>query len=173
MAELKNAGLGEYAATLIALAGAMRNISEKPRKKQRLNNPERAAEYCMQLLRPHRYEVMYLVSLDSGLKPIHEDMVSSGTIDQSTVYPRIIAECALRHAAAYAMLCHNHPSGNPAPSNEDIAMTKMIFSALSGIGIQLYDHIIVGDERAYSMARNVYIPSDINNNNQGTEDMST
>ena len=106
VAELKNAGLGEYAATLIALAGAMRNISEKPRKKQRLNNPERAAEYCMQLLRPHRYEVMYLVSLDSGLKPIHEDMVSSGTIDQSTVYPRIIAECALRHAAAYAMLCH-------------------------------------------------------------------
>ena len=85
VAELKNAGLGEYAATLIALAGAMRNISEKPRKKQRLNNPERAAEYCMQLLRPHRYEVMYLVSLDSGLKPIHEDMVSSGTIDQSTV----------------------------------------------------------------------------------------
>ena len=173
VAELKNAGLGEYAATLIALAGAMRNISEKPRKKQRLNNPEKAAEYCMQLLRPHRYEVMYLVSLDSGLKPIHEDMVSSGTIDQSTVYPRIIAECALRHAAAYAMLCHNHPSGNPAPSNEDIAMTKMIFSALSGIGIQLYDHIIVGDERAYSMARNVYIPSDINNNNQGTEDKST
>lgn len=52
-------------------------------------------------------------------------------------------------------------------------MTKMIFSALSGIGIQLYDHIIVGDERAYSMARNVYIPSDINNNNQGTEDKST
>ena len=98
--ELAAVCLGEYAATLIVLAGAMRNISEKPRKKQRLNNPERAAEYCMQLLRPHRYEVMYLVSLDSGLKPIHEDMVSSGTIDQSTVYPRIIAECALRQAAA-------------------------------------------------------------------------
>ena len=146
VAELKNAGLGEYAATLIALAGAMRNISEKPRKKQRRNEAERA-------------------SLD--------DRRRSGTIDQSAVYPRIIAECALRHAAAYAMLCHNHPSGNPAPSNEDIAMTKMIFSALSGIGIQLYDHIIVGDERAYSMARNVYIPSDINNNNQGTEDKST
>ena len=158
-AELKNIdGVGESAATLIALAGAMRNVSERPRRKQRLTNPQKAAEYCMELLKEHKYEMMYLVSLDSGMRPLHDDVVSSGTIDQSTVYPRIIAECALRHAAAYAMLCHNHPSGNPRPSDGDVALTKAMFGVLEGIGIQLYDHIIVGDEGAYSMARDVYIP---------------
>jgi DNA repair protein RadC len=173
IAELKSVdGIGENAAVLISLAGAMRGISEKPRKKQRLDNPEKAANYCARLLKPHKYEAMYLVSLDSGLKPVHEDLVSSGTIDQSTVYPRIIAECALRHAAAYAMLCHNHPSGNSSPSGEDIAMTKTIFSALSGIGIQLYDHIIVGESSAYSMARGVSVPLNEERNCEETEEIS-
>ena len=124
-------------------------------------------------IRNHTEERVYCIAMNTKNEIIGFSQIAQGNINNCNFDVKGLFKTILLCNASKFILIHNHPSGNPAPSNEDIAMTKMIFSALSGIGIQLYDHIIVGDERAYSMARNVYIPSDINNNNQGTEDKST
>ena len=156
-------GIGENAAILISVCGAMRNIREKPKKRPRLGTPQASCKYCIELLRTQRYETTYAISLDSGMRPLHADVVSTGTIDQNMIYPRLVVECALRHGAANVILCHNHPSGNPGASPGAVNATKAVCEALASIGIRLHDHIIVAGEHAYSMARDIYVPPELEN----------
>ncbi len=74
-----------------------------------------------------------------------------GTINYSVVNPREILRIALQCDAAQIVILHNHPSGNPIPSGEDIKMTKRLYEASDLIGIPLVDHIIIGDNRYISL----------------------
>ena len=83
-----------------------------------------------------------------------EQYISRGTVDASVITPREILIEALKAQAVNLILLHNHPSGNPSPSREDICLTERIRQAAEMIGMHLIDHIVIGDQTYYSFVEN-------------------
>jgi DNA repair protein RadC len=158
---MKLDGIGENAAVLLSLAGSLRSLpAAQTGRRIAIATPEEAARYCETLFAGKgKYEAAYCVCLDKRRRVIHYDLLSMGTLTENVIYPRLVVEFALRHGANSVILTHNHPSGNPAPSRADLASTKSVCEALSGIGITLHDHIIVGAEGNFSMLRNMLLPT--------------
>jgi DNA repair protein RadC len=90
-------------------------------------------------------ERFMVIFLDSQLKIISTEIVASGTIASSAVYPREIIKKVLQHEAAHIIVGHNHPSGETLPSSSDRAVTKKLQTALAALDIDMLDHVIVGD----------------------------
>ncbi len=114
-------------------------------------DPSAVARYYMEAMRHQEQEILILAMLNSKGRLIRDMVISKGTVRASLISPREIFIEAMRHQAVSILLLHNHPSGVPDPSREDIALTKRIRSAGEMIGIELLDHIIIGDCRAVSM----------------------
>lgn len=108
-------------------------------------SPATIAEYYMEDLRHESQEIMKLVMINSKGKLIGENEVSKGTVNASVITPREIFIEALQRQAVAVVAMHNHPSGDPTPSSEDILLTKRIEEAGSIIGVELLDHIIIGN----------------------------
>jgi len=94
-------------------------------------------------IRDNKKEHFVVFFLDSRNQEIKRDIVSVGTLDASIIHPREVFEPAIRHLAAQVIIAHNHPSGDPEPSVEDVAITKKLTEAGKLLGIELLDHIIV------------------------------
>ena len=88
---------------------------------------------------------------------IADEVMATGTIDQTPVYPREIVKKALFHEAGAIILVHNHPSGNPKPSNSDIDLTTRIINACNTISVSVHDHVIIGGNEYYSFKSNMLI----------------
>lgn len=114
-------------------------------------NPTSVAKYYMEELRHQEQEVLMLAMLNSKGRLLKDQIISKGTVRSSLISPREIFIEAVRNQAVTILLLHNHPSGIPDPSNEDIALTKRIKEAGTMLGIELLDHIIIGDCQAVSM----------------------
>jgi DNA repair protein RadC len=114
-------------------------------------DPVSVARYYMEELRHQEQEILMLVMLNSKGRLIRDMVISKGTVRASLISPREIFIEAVRHQAVSIILLHNHPSGIPDPSREDILLTERIRDAGSLIGIELLDHIIIGDCQAVSM----------------------
>lgn len=110
------------------------------------------AEYYMEDLRHHQQEYMKLLMLNTKARLIGETDISKGTVNASLVSPRELFIEALQKNAVSIILLHNHPSGDPTPSKEDILITKRIKEAGNLIGIELLDHIIIGNNCYTSLA---------------------
>jgi len=80
------------------------------------------------------------------------DTLFEGTLSASSVYPREVIRAALQHHAAALIFAHNHPSGEPQPSNEDLAVTRQLVFAGRLMGITVHEHLIIGENRYYSFA---------------------
>jgi DNA repair protein RadC len=103
-------------------------------------------------LRNLKKEVVKVVLLNPKLKAIKDINISEGTLNASIVHPREVMVPAIKESAAFIVLMHNHPSGDPTPSQADIEVTHRVFKTGEIIGIKLVDHIIIGDNRHYSFA---------------------
>lgn len=147
-------GLGENSAVLLALIPSLARIYLKDRWgiKPTLDSTAKAGEYILTLCAGRSYEVFYVICLDTQNNVIYPALVHEGTIDQASVYPRIIVETALRHKAYSVILAHNHPGGTPVPSPQDIEVTKKIRVALESISISVFDHIIAAGHEYISCA---------------------
>lgn len=121
------------------------------------NSDDIIAGYYMQSMRCLSREQVVLVMLDTRGRLIADKIISIGTINASLVSAREIFCEALRNNAANVVILHNHPSGDPGPSNDDIRLTKRVIEAGNIIGIPLLDHIIIGDNRYLSLKREGYI----------------
>ncbi|MBQ2661679.1 MAG: DNA repair protein RadC [Clostridia bacterium] len=153
-------GIGQKAAVLLKLVGdTQRRIARYDAQSVRISTPAAAMKLAMTLFDDQRYEAVYLISLNKAHEVVHIDKVSSGTVSQTTVYPRLIAEYVMRHGAQSAILVHNHPSGSIEPSKEDIEVTKDILNALAAIEVKLDDHIIVSSTNAYSCLQKCFLNS--------------
>lgn len=108
-------------------------------------NPEAVARYYMEDMRHMEQEQLYAMFLDTKNGLIKDIMISKGTVNASIASPREIFIEALKHRAVGIILAHNHPSGDPTPSREDCLLTKRVKEAGSLIGIQLLDHVVIGD----------------------------
>ena len=107
--------------------------------------PSSIAKYYMEDMRHEPQEVIKLVMVNSRGALIGESDISKGTVNASVITPREIFIEALKRQAVGIVVMHNHPSGDPAPSEEDIVLTKRVKTAGSLIGIELLDHIIIGN----------------------------
>lgn len=115
-----------------------------------LNQPKEIARHYMQELRHLDCEHVVLLLLDTKCHKIKDFLISKGTVNAALAEPREIFLKAVRYGAVNIVLLHNHPSGDVSPSNADISITKKIFQAGELLGIQLVDHIIIGDNRFFS-----------------------
>lgn len=115
------------------------------------SDPFAVAEYYMEELRHEEQELLMLVMLNSKGRLIQDQVISKGTVNASLVSPREIFIEALRHQAVSILLLHNHPSGIPDPSREDLLLTERVRQAGAMLGIELLDHIIIGDRKSVSL----------------------
>jgi DNA repair protein RadC len=123
----------------------------------RFTCPETVANYYMQDMRHLTQEKILLVMLDSKSKILKDMIISSGTVSSSLLSPREIFLHALNYGAVNIIILHNHPSGDPTPSREDINTTKRMKEAGNLIGIKLMDHIIIGDNKYISLGEQGYL----------------
>ena len=103
-------------------------------------------------LAPLRKEVFCVLLLDAKHRKLREVQVSEGSLTASIVHPREVFVAAVRESAAAVILVHNHPSGDPAPSAEDVELTRRLRQAGETLGIRVLDHVIVGAEAHFSFA---------------------
>ena len=144
-------GMGKKSAVLLGvIAEAGRKYFSQSKPAKRLPTLRTAAELICPLMYGLSNERFYLFCLNSSFTLMHQERVGEGSIDSVPIYTRRIAEIALRHYASYVILSHNHPGGDPRPSQKDITITLEIISALRPLGISVCDHIIVSDKAYYS-----------------------
>ncbi len=110
-----------------------------------LDNPAAIADLYMNRMCHYRQEHLMLLMLDTKNRMIRDLLLSKGSVNASLISTREIFCEALRHGAVNIVLIHNHPSGDPTPSMDDIAVTKDVQTAGKIMGIQLLDHIIIGN----------------------------
>ncbi len=115
------------------------------------SDPKRIADFYMEEMRMLDREEVRVLFLNTKSRLIREETVSRGTVNSSLFPVREILIRALKNEAVYMILLHNHPSGDPAPSAPDITVTRDIACAGRLIGVQLLDHIVLGDHRYVSM----------------------
>lgn len=140
-------GIGTVKATQILCLSELAKRLSKASVKESLifTSPSTIADYYMEDLRHRKQEHMKLLMLNTKSKLIGETDISKGTVNASLVSPRELFIEALEKNAVSIILMHNHPSGDPTPSKNDILLTKRVTDAGNLIGIELLDHIIIGN----------------------------
>ncbi|MFE8112863.1 RadC family protein [Mammaliicoccus sciuri] len=152
-------GIGESKAiTILAVIElAKRMHSNSVLDKVEINEPQDVADYLMEKLRYLKQEHFVALLLNTKNQIIHEQSIFIGSLNMAVVHPRDLLREAVKHSAASIVIAHNHPSGDPTPSLEDIKTTKRILYCCDLMGIDLLDHIIIGDGEFISIFENDYI----------------
>ena len=145
----KISGIGkDKAATLAAAFELSRRILSQPKwlSNKKITSPQDIAEIFIPILRDDNKEKFIVVCLNSANKIIKHETISIGNLNSSVVHPREIFKVAIDNSSASIILIHNHPSGNPEPSNEDIRITKKIVEIGKIMEIPVFDHLIIAGE---------------------------
>ncbi len=145
--------VGKQAATLISMVVPLTRVWHRCAMDEpdRISNSREAEDYCLSILAGERTERFYVISLNAKCNVLGRRKISEGSLSEVSAYPRMVMETALNYNAHSVLLCHNHPGGTCAPSPEDIASTLQLQRLLNGVGILVLDHIIVANDRTYSM----------------------
>ncbi|MFA5161450.1 MAG: DNA repair protein RadC [Elusimicrobiales bacterium] len=121
-----------------------RYFLDEVKEKPSITTPEDAAGYCRASLEGERDEIFEVIYLTTRNTVIACDRIAEGTIDRAAISPRKVVEYAISRRAAAMIFVHNHPSGDPTPSHEDVNLTHELIKAASTLGLRVHDHIIVG-----------------------------
>ena len=126
---------------------------------KKIQSPEDAYEVAQKVIKASEYaeENLWLITLDTKNNITGIFTVSTGSLNSSLVHPREVFKRAMLQNAASIIICHNHPSGDPTPSKDDIGITKRLYEAGEIIGIKLLDHIIAGDNSYTSLKEKGFI----------------
>ncbi|XEC93182.1 DNA repair protein RadC [Paenibacillus tarimensis] len=123
----------------------------KQEDKLTIRSPKDAADYMMEQLRYLQKEHFVCLFLNTKNQVVAEQTLSVGTLNASLVHPREVFRAAIKCSSASLICIHNHPSGDPTPSPEDISLTRRLSEAGELVGIDVLDHIIIGDRRFVSL----------------------
>ena len=150
----KAPGLGgaKLAQLKAALELARRALREEISTRDALTSPGAVRDYLRLALGGREQEVFVVLLLDAQHRVIATEELFRGTLTQTSVYPREVVKCALRHNAAAVIFAHNHPSGVAEPSHADEILTRSLKSALALVDVQVLDHFIVVGTRTMSFA---------------------
>jgi DNA repair protein RadC len=140
-------GIGESGAAALKIihAAAVRLARAEIIDRPLLDNWAALTGYLNTVLSRERVEQFRILFLDTRNRLLADEPQSRGTVNHTPVYPREVAKRALELNATALILVHNHPSGDPTPSHDDIAITKQIDETLRAISVTLHDHLIVGN----------------------------
>ena len=145
------AGIGRARAGQVAAAVELGRRTLTPSdERQRFKTPRDVAEWLLPRFGGQPVEQFGVVLLDARHGLVAARLVSSGSLDASTVHPREVFRHAIVGRAAAVILFHNHPSGDPEPSREDVALTRRLVAAATVLGIEVIDHIVLGSGRYFS-----------------------
>lgn len=152
-------GIGEVKAVKIKCIAelAMRINSASAKDGLIVHKPSTIADYFMEKLRHRKKECVVVACLDAKGQLIKEVLLSSGSVNMSLISPRDVFLEALRYEAVNIILIHNHPSGDPTPSQSDLQITKYVAEMGDKLDIPLLDHIIIGDNCYTSFKERMYI----------------
>lgn len=145
-------GLGEAGAAALKTiqAAALRLMRAEVQSRPVLSDWQRVLDYLAAALSRERIEQFRILFLDNRNRLLADEAQSRGTVNHTPVYPREVVKRALELNATALILVHNHPSGDPTPSQPDIEMTRAIQAAADTLAVRLHDHVIVGNGRWFS-----------------------
>ncbi|WP_425599448.1 RadC family protein [Xanthomonas euvesicatoria] len=152
LARLPGLGPASACKRAAAMELAQRHLMSALERGEALSDPPSVGRYFSQRLRARAYEVFAALFLDNRHRAIAFEELFTGTIDGADIHPREVVRRALLHNAAAVIVGHNHPSGNPEPSEADRAVTKRLLDSLELVDIRLLDHFVIGDGRPVSFA---------------------
>ncbi|MGI6070621.1 MAG: RadC family protein [Blautia sp.] len=146
-------GIGKVKAIQIKCIAELSVRMAKTYAKEQLSydSPGSIADYYMEQFRHEEQELLMGIMLDTKNHLLGEELLTKGTVNASLISPRELFLAALKYQAVNMILIHNHPSGDPAPSQEDLAVTRKVSQAGELLDIHLLDHIIIGDRRYVSL----------------------
>lgn len=145
-------GIGEVKALelMVCFEIAKRLNEEEVKPGKALRSSEQVYLHYRNRLRNEKKEKFFIVLLNTKQIIIREELISIGSLNFTIVHPREVFHTAIREAASSLVLIHNHPTGDPQPSKEDLAVTKRLMEVGRVVGIEILDHIIIGDSCYYS-----------------------
>jgi len=148
-AALREQGLPDHAALLLSLVLQVRAFvaEHAARGVRRFDKAELLGRYLVEIYAPVRVETVYLCLLDAQYKLLDTVRVAEGSVNSANLNIRRMVERALEGGASFAVVAHNHPSGNTQPSSQDLATTARLHAAFSVVGITLLEHILVAGNR--------------------------
>ena len=143
---LRAAGLsdGVIGVLKIAQATALRLLKRQAIERPVLASWQALTDYLHAAMAHRMTESARVLHLNTRNMLIRDELISEGSIDQAAIHIREVARRALELGSAAIILVHNHPSGDPSPSRQDIALTREMIAALKPLGIQVHDHVVVG-----------------------------
>ncbi|AZV44576.1 RadC family protein [Peribacillus asahii] len=152
-------GIGEAKAMQLLAAVELGRRIHRVNNQERyvIRSPEDGAKYCMEEMRFLTQEHFVCLYLNTKNQVLHKRTIFIGSLNASIVHPREIFKEAFRRSAASIICLHNHPSGDPAPSKEDIEVTKRLVECGKIIGIDLLDHLIIGEHKYVSLKEKGYL----------------
>jgi DNA repair protein RadC len=151
LAEVKGLGQAGITELKVVQAAASRFLRGAVTKRPALSSSASVLDYCRSVQAFAEREEFRILFLDKRNQLIADEVQQTGTVDHTPVYPREVVKRALELSATAIILVHNHPSGDPTPSQADIQMTKQIVAVASTLGIAVHDHIIVGKDGHVSL----------------------
>ncbi|NHM30473.1 RadC family protein [Neobacillus terrae] len=155
--EIKGIGMAKAIQLLAAVELGRRVANLSYNDRFVIRSPEDGAKYVMNDMRFLSQEHFVCLYLNTKNQVIHKQTIFIGSLNASIVHPREVYKEAIRRSAASIICIHNHPSGDPAPSREDIEVTKRLSESGKIIGIDLLDHLIIGENKFVSLKEKGYL----------------
>ena len=150
LSQIKGIGIAKAAQIKACFELGKREHLEMDEESVDIRNPEAVYKLISTRIREKSKEHFKLILLNSRNKTIGISTISIGTLTTSLVHPREVFKEALVHSAASVILAHNHPSGDPEPSEDDVKITKKLVESGKILGVEVIDHIIIGKNHFYS-----------------------
>ncbi|MFD2133678.1 DNA repair protein RadC [Pseudogracilibacillus auburnensis] len=154
---IKGIGTAKGVVLLAAIELGKRIQQYKPEERFIIRSPEDGAEYVMEEMRNLKQEHLVVLFLNTKNQIIHRQTIFIGSLNASIVHPREIYREAVKRSAASIICAHNHPSGDPTPSQEDIHVTRRLVEAGKMMGIELLDHLVIGNDIFISLKEKGYL----------------
>lgn len=148
---IKGVGVAKACQVLAAIELGKRVSVIDKTQRFKIKNPEDISALLMEDLRFLQKEKFLILLLNTKNEVLHTEEISVGSLNASIVHPREVFLAAIKKSCSAIILAHNHPSGDPAPSKEDIQITKRLIEAGKIIGISVLDHVIIGDNDYVSL----------------------
>lgn len=154
---IKGIGRAKGVQILAAIELGKRMSQYKPDEYYVIRSPDDGANYVMEEMRVLKQEHFVVLFLDTKNRVIHRQTIFVGSLNASIVHPREVFREAVKRSAASIIVAHNHPSGDPSPSQEDIHVTKRLVDSGKIMGIEVLDHIIIGNRKFVSLKEKGYL----------------